>query len=154
MEQRVNIWEKGKDAMGALYHLGKYLSKTTIEKQLLHLLYYRVSQINSCGFCLDMHSKDFLAMGENPQRLYVLDAWREAPFYSDRERAALAYAESLTKLGHSLVPDDIYQAAAKVFSEQEMIDLTISIIAINSYNRINIAFGAPVGSYKVGQYNQ
>ena len=91
-------------------------------------------------------------MGESEQRLYVLDAWREAPFYSDREKAALAWAEALTQLGSGSVPDEIYENARTQFSEQELIDLTMGVIAINSYNRINIAFGADVGSYKVGQF--
>lgn len=153
MEPRINIHEKGKEAMGALYGMGKYLSKSPVEKPLLHLLYFRVSQINGCAFCLDMHSKDLRAIGESEQRLFVLDAWREAPFYSPRERAALAYAEALTKINSGLVPDDVYEDASEQFSEAELIDLTIAIIAINSYNRVNIAFGAAVGTYKVGQFS-
>lgn len=132
--------------------MGKYLAQSTIEQQLLHLIYYRVSQINGCAFCLDMHSKDLRAAGETEQRLYVLDAWREAPFYSDRERAALAWAEALTKLKSTLVPDEIYEEAKKQFTDEELMDLTMGVIAINSYNRINIAFGAPVGTYQVGMF--
>lgn len=151
MEPRINIQQQ--QGMSALYGFGKHLSKSSIEKPLLHLLYYRVSQINGCAFCLDMHSKDLLATGDNVQRLLVLDAWQEAPFYSDRERAALAWAEALTKIKSSLVPEDVYQKAAAQFSETELMDLTIAVIAINSYNRINIAFGARVGTYQVGQFN-
>jgi AhpD family alkylhydroperoxidase len=153
MEQRINVFEKGQQAMGALYGLGKYLSKSTVEKSLLDLIYFRVSQINGCAFCLDMHSKDLRAEGESEQRLYLLDAWREAPFYSDREKAALAWAEALTKITSGIVPDEIYAAAKKQFPEAELIDLTLAVITINSYNRINIAFGAPVGTYQVGQFN-
>lgn len=153
MKQRINFSEKGKQAMGALYGLGRYLSKSSIEQSLLDLIYFRVSQINGCAFCLDMHSKDLRAKGETEQRLYVLDAWREAPFYSDKERAALAWAESLTKIKSGMVPDEIYNEAIKYFFETELIDLTIAVITINSYNRINIAFGAAVGTYQVGQYN-
>lgn len=139
--------------MGALYGLGRYLAKSPIEQPLLDLIYFRVSQINGCAFCLDMHSKDLRANGESEQRLYLLDAWREAPFYTDKERSALAWAEALTKIKSGIVPDEIYEEARKHFSETELIDLTIAVITINSYNRINIAFGAPVGTYQVGQYN-
>jgi AhpD family alkylhydroperoxidase len=152
MEQRINVMEKGGGAMHALYGLGAYLSKSPVEQSLLHLIYFRVSQINGCAFCLDMHSKDLRAEGETEQRLYVLDAWREAPFYTEKERAALAWAEALTKLTVTMVPDEIYDEARKQFSETELIDLTLAVITINSYNRINIAFGAPVGTYQVGQF--
>ena len=152
MEPRINIQEKGQQVMSTLYGFGKHLSKSELEKKLLHLVYFRVSQINGCAFCLDMHSKDLLAIGENVQRLLVLDAWREAPFYTDKERAALAWAEALTSIKSSLVPDEIYQKAIAQFSETELMDLTIGVIAINSYNRVNIAFGAAVGTYQVGQY--
>ena len=138
--------------MGALYGVGRYLSKSTIEQSLLHLIYFRVSQINGCAFCLDMHAKDLRAEGESEQRLYLLDAWREAPFYSGKERAALAWAEALTRINGGLVPDELYGEARQHFSELEMVDLTMGVIAINSYNRINIAFGAPVGTYEPGQF--
>jgi len=153
MKQRINVQQDGQQAMGALYGLGKYLAKSSLEQSLLNLIYFRVSQINSCAFCLDMHAKDLRASGESEQRLYVLDAWREAPFYTGKERAALAWAESLTKLTTSIVPDDIYTEARKYFSETELIDLTLAVITINGYNRINIAFGAAVGTYEVGQFN-
>lgn len=138
--------------MGALYGVGRYLSKSTIEQSLLNLIYFRVSQINGCAFCLDMHAKDLRAEGESEQRLYLLDAWREAPFYSGKERAALAWAEALTRINGGLVPDELYDEARQHFSELEMVDLTMGVIAINSYNRINIAFGAPVGTYEPGQF--
>lgn len=153
MEQRINIQEKGQHAMSALYGLGKHLAKSAIERPLLNLLYFRVSQINGCAFCLDMHAKDLRAEGETEQRLYLLDAWREAPFYTAKERSALAWAEALTKIKSGIVPDEIYIEASQHFSETELIDLTLAVIAINSYNRINIAFGAPVGTYQVGQFN-
>ena len=152
MEQRINVFEKGSNAMKALYGLGIYLSKSQVEQELLNLIYYRVSQINGCAYCLDMHSKDLRAKGETEQRLLVLDAWREAPFYTDRERAALAWAEALTKLTNKNVPDEIYEVAREQFTDEELIDLTFGILAINSYNRINIAFRPPVGTYKVGQH--
>ncbi len=146
--------QNGAAAMKSLYGMSGYLAKSSLEKPLLHLIYFRVSQINGCAYCLDMHSKDLRAGGEQEQRLYVLDAWREAPFYSERERAALAWAEAVTKLTGGQVPDDVYEAARAHFTEAELIDLTIAVIAINSYNRINIAFPAPsaVGTYQPGQY--
>jgi len=152
MEQRINVFEKGSSAMKSVYGLGIYLAKSTVEQTLLNLIYYRVSQINGCAYCLDMHSKDLRATGETEQRLYVLDAWREAPFYSERERAALAWAEAVTKLTDGNVPDEIYAEARRQFSEAELIDLTIAVITINSYNRINIAFRPVAGTYQVGQH--
>jgi AhpD family alkylhydroperoxidase len=113
------------------------------------LLYFRVSQINGCAFCLDVHSKNLRAWGETEQRLYVIAAWREAPFFSDKERSALAWAEALTKIRNSSVSEEIFAEARIHFSETELVDLTMAIVAINGYNRINIAFGANVGSYQV-----
>ncbi|KIC94055.1 carboxymuconolactone decarboxylase family protein [Flavihumibacter solisilvae] len=152
MEQRINFFAKGQAAMKALYGLSIYLSKSSLEKNLLHLVEYRVSQINGCAYCLDMHSKDLLAEGESAQRLFVMDAWREAPFYTDRERAALAWAESVTVLTAGNVPDSVYQQARKQFSEEELIDLTMAVLTINNYNRLNVAFRTPAGSYKVGEH--
>ena len=152
MEQRLNFNETGKQAIKALYGIAGHLSTSTLEKKLLELVYFRVSQINGCAFCLDMHSKDLRAEGETEQRLYVLSSWREAPFYTDKERAALAWAEALTRLEGGQVPDDLYIEARKHFTEKEMVDLTLAVTTINTYNRFNIAFGAPVGSYEVGQY--
>ena len=149
MKQRINTLEKGKDALKALYPLGAYLSKSRIEQPLLNLIDFRISQINGCAFCLDMHSKDLRAEGETEQRLYVLDAWREAPFYSDRERAALGWAEAVNECD---VPDEVYEEAREQFSEEELIDLTMAVVTINSYNRINIAFRTPAGTYQVGQF--
>jgi len=152
MKQRINAFEKGQKGMKAVYSLGIYLSKSPVEQSLLNLLYFRVSQINGCAFCLDMHSKDLRENGETEQRLYMLDAWRESPFYTDRERAALAWAEAVTKVTEGHVPDEVYEAAAAQFSEEELIDLTLAVITINSYNRINIAFRTPAGDYQPGQY--
>ncbi|MCW3462995.1 carboxymuconolactone decarboxylase family protein [Chitinophaga nivalis] len=148
MTARMNIHEKGQNALKAMYGLGGYLAKSTVEQSLLHLLYFRVSQINGCAFCLDMHAKDLRAAGETEQRLYLLNAWREAPFYSARERAALEWAEAVTKIPNGQVPDEVYATASAQFTEQELIDLTIAVITINSYNRINIAFGVVAGSYE------
>ncbi|MBS1503826.1 MAG: carboxymuconolactone decarboxylase family protein [Bacteroidetes bacterium] len=152
MEQRLNFLEKGQGAMKALFGLGAYLAKSSIEKHLLDLVSFRVSQINGCAYCLDMHSKDLRAMGESEQRLYMLDAWRETPFYSDRERAAFAWAEAVNNLNDGHVPDTVFREARQQFTEEELIDLTMEVIAINAWNRINIAFRMPAGGYKVGQF--
>ena len=152
MEQRMNPFEKGPGALQALYGIGMYLAKSPVEQSLLNLIYYRVSQINGCAYCLDMHAKDLRVAGETEQRLYLLDAWRETPFYSNRERAALAWAESLTKIKDGSVSDEVYSAAYKQFSEQEMVDLTLAVTTINTYNRINIAFRVQGGSYEPGMH--
>ena len=154
MKQRINVVEKGMNAMKAMSGMGIYLAKSPVERSLRELIYYRVSQINGCAYCLDMHTKDLRELGESEQRLYVLPAWREAPFYSDRERAALAWAEALTKLdGHS-VSDEIYDAALEQFGEEELIDLTLAVITINGYNRVNLAFPnmEVVGTYQPGKH--
>lgn len=114
----------------------------------------RASQLNGCAFCLDMHSKDARAAGETEQRLYLLDAWREAPCYSERERAALAWTEALTLIAGNHVPDEVYEAARRQFSEQELVNLSMAIIAINGWNRLAIAFRSPVGQYQPGQYRR
>lgn len=152
MKQRINPFAKGQGAIKAMYGLGAYLSKSPVEKNLLNLLYFRVSQINGCAFCLDMHSKDLRTSGETEQRLYMLDAWREAPLYTDRERAALAWAEAVTKINGGQVPDAVYEEASEHFTEEEIIDLTMATITINGYNRINIAFCTPAGDYQPGQF--
>lgn len=152
MEQRINAYEKGAAAFKALFGLGAYLAKSSIEQMLLDLVYFRVSQINRCAYCLDMHSKDLRASGETEQRLYMLDAWRETTLYSDRERAALAWAEAVTVVTDGFVPDEVYKLALTQFTEQELVDLTIAVITINCYNRINVAFRTPAGDYKVGQH--
>ncbi len=148
MKQRINANEKGQDALQAMLGLELYLAKSSIEKPLLHLIKYRVSQINGCAYCLDMHSKDLRASGETEQRLYVLDAWREAPFYSERERAALAWAEAVTKITEGHVPDEVFEEVRKQFSEEELIDLTVAVTTINSWNRLSIAFRTEAGTYE------
>jgi AhpD family alkylhydroperoxidase len=149
METRINIQEKGQSALKPLFGIGAYLKKSAVEETLLELVYFRVSQINGCAYCLDMHSKDLRAKGETEQRLYGLSAWHEAPYYTVRERAALAWAEALTK---SDVPDSVYNEVKGQFSEQDLIDLTLAITTINTWNRINLAFPFGVGTYQVGQF--
>ncbi|HVV56282.1 MAG TPA: carboxymuconolactone decarboxylase family protein [Mucilaginibacter sp.] len=152
MEQRINVLEKGQGAVKALFGLGAYLAKSGIEQHLLDLISFRISQINGCAYCLDMHSKDLRAMGESEQRLYMLDAWREAPLYTDRERAAFAWAEAVNDLHNGHVSDEVFRMVRQQFTEEEIVDLTMEVIAINAWNRINIAFRTPAGEYQVGQF--
>jgi AhpD family alkylhydroperoxidase len=149
MEHRMNFFEKGMPAIKPLFGLGAYLAKSSIETPLRELVEFRLSQINGCAYCLDMHSKDLRADGETEQRLYMLSAWREASQYSDRERAALDWAEAVNALD---VPQSVYEHALTQFSDQELIDLTMVVISIGSFNRINVAFRTPAGSYVVGQH--
>jgi AhpD family alkylhydroperoxidase len=149
MRERIKVNEIGQNAMKSLYPMGGYLKNSSLGQHLLDLIYMRVSQINGCAFCLDMHSKDLRANKESEQRIYTLNAWRETPFFSDRERAALAWAEAVTNCN---VPDDIYEEALKHFSEEELVDLTLGVTAINTYNRINHAFHPLVGTYQVGAW--
>jgi len=141
-------------ALQPLFALGKQLDAGTLEPALRDLVLMRVSQINGCAYCLDMHSKDARAAGETEQRLYVLPAWREAPFYSERERAALAWAEALTHLAahDQSAPDELYEQARAQFDEKELVDLTLLVTLINSWNRINIAGQPEVGGYKPGMF--
>jgi AhpD family alkylhydroperoxidase len=125
-----------------------YLAKCGLESSLIHLIKMRASQINGCAYCLDMHSKDARAEGETEQRLYLLDAWRESPFYSARERAALAWTEALTLIAQTHAPDDVFQEVRAQFSEQELADLTLAVVAINGWNRIAIGFRSEPGTYQ------
>ena len=152
MKQRMNFYERGFKAIKPLFNLGAYLAKSPIEQSLLDLIAFRVSQINGCAYCLDMHSKDMRVHGETEQRLYMLDAWREAALYTDRERAAFAWAEAVTKLENNNVSDEVYDGARHQFSEEELVDLTMAVISINSWNRLNVAFRTPAGSYEPGQH--
>lgn len=152
MEQRINAFKEAPGALQALYGIRAYLGKSGLDDNLLHLLYFRVSQINGCAFCLDMHSKDLRANGETEQRLYMIAAWREALVYTDRERAALAWAEAVTILVNCDVSDDVFEQASKQFTEKELIDLTLAVTTINTFNRLNIAFRTPGGNYQVGQF--
>ena len=119
-----------------------------LEPSLLNLVWLRASQINGCAWCIDMHTKDARALGETEQRLYALNAWRDAPFYSERERAALAWAESVTLVAQTHVPDDVYEEAKKHFSDQELVNLTLAIAQINVWNRLNVAFRNVPGAYQ------
>jgi len=149
MEKRLNVHAKGGNALKPLYGITGYLKKSTVEDSILELVFFRVSQINNCAYCLDMHSKDARAAGETEQRLYGISAWRETPYYSEREKAALGWAEAVTACN---VPDSIYQEVLTQFSEEEVIDLTLAVTTINTWNRINLAFPNEPGTYKVGMF--
>src|SRR5918998_1716935 len=148
MKQRLNYAEVGQGAFKVMYGLEVYLAKCGLEPSLLLLVKFRVSQINGCAYCLDMHSKDSRAAGETEQRLYLLDAWREAPFYTERERAALAWAEAVTLVTEGHVPDEVYEQARAQFGEEELVNLTLAVVAINGWNRLSIAFRATPGTYQ------
>ena len=136
------------DAYQAMLGLERYLRQSGLETNLIHLLKLRASQLNGCAYCIDMHWKDLRAAGENEQRLYSLDAWQECPYYSARERAALAWTEAVTRLAHGGVPDSVYSDVRTQFSEQEISALTVAIATINSWNRLSIAARKPAGTYQ------
>ena len=137
----------------AMRGLGAAVHSTGLEESLLVLVKMRVSQLNGCGYCLDMHSKDARAAGETEQRLYLLQVWREAShLYNERERAALAWAEAVTKLEHGHVPDDVYDQVSAQLNESELAALTLAVVEINGWNRISISFNAQPGTYRVGQH--
>jgi len=132
----------------AMSSLEQYLRDSGLEEPLLHLIKLRASQLNGCAYCLDMHWKDLKAIGEQDQRLYELDAWEECPFYSDRERAALAWTEAVTRVAESRVSDELYNNVRKQFSEKELADLTLAIATINAWNRLAISARTVPGTYQ------
>jgi|SRR5579863_8796681 AhpD family alkylhydroperoxidase len=136
-------------AYRAMAGLERYLHETGLEESLLHLIKLRASQINGCAYCLDMHWKDLKSIGETDQRLYELNAWEESPFYSERERAALAWTESVTRVSESRVPDALYEEVRKQFNEKELADLTLAIATINAWNRLAISARTVPGTYEV-----
>ncbi|MCC7119096.1 MAG: carboxymuconolactone decarboxylase family protein [Anaerolineales bacterium] len=148
MEPRLNYSKVAPEGVEGLSKLEGYVRKSGLEHSLLELVKMRASQINGCAYCLDMHSKDARTNGESEQRLYGLSAWHEAPFYTDRERAALAWTEAVTLVSESHVPDEVYAEARKHFSEKELVDLTYGIIAINSWNRLAVSFRSLAGTYE------
>lgn len=147
MEQRLNYQTASPAAFQALLQVENQVHRSGLEESLLELVKMRASQINGCAYCLDMHSKDARARGEDEQRLHALAAWREAPFYSERERAALAWCESLTRLPETGAPDADYAPLVELFSEEEIAALTYAIVAINGWNRLAVGFRSPVGDY-------
>ena len=148
MQQRLNYSKVAPEGMEGLQKLEKYVKNSGLEAGLIELVKLRASQINGCAYCIDMHTKDARTNGESEQRLYAVSAWHEAPFYSERERAALAWTEAVTLINQDHVPDEIYAEARKHFSEKELVDLTLGIIAINSWNRLAVSFRTLAGSYQ------
>ena len=149
MKARIEQRDLTPGGLRAMLGLEQYLAKCGLERKLLNLIYLRVSQMNGCAYCLDMHWKDLRAEGETEQRMYSLDAWRETPYYSERERAALAWAEAVTRVADTHVPDDVYERARRHFDAQQLADLTLATVAINGWNRLNIAFRTIPGTYQV-----
>jgi AhpD family alkylhydroperoxidase len=151
MSQRAQLNPtKYADVFKAMMGLAAGFENSSLEPALLELVKVRASQINGCGFCLDMHTKDARLAGETEQRLYLVSVWRETPIYTAREKAALAWTEAVTRLENQQVSDEVYEQASAQFSDDELMRLTLAVIAINGWNRINIAFNAVPGNYKAG----
>ena len=148
MHQRLDYQRASPEAFKAMLHVEQQVHRSGLEESLLELVKTRASQINGCAWCLDMHTKDARARGETEQRLYLISAWREAPCYSERERDALAWTEAVTEVAATHdVPDAVYEEARRHFDEKALVDLTLAIIAINGWNRLNVAFRTEVGNY-------
>jgi len=148
MNPRIDYRKFSPDALQAMLALEKHLAACGLDHTLIHLLKLRASQLNGCAYCIDMHSIDARAAGETEQRLYALDAWRDTPFFSERERAALAWVEAVTLVSQDHVPDGVFDEAREHFSEQEIVDLTYLAATINAWNRIAISLRAVPGRYK------
>lgn len=148
MQPRMDYVKAAPDGYKAMSGLESYVRQCGLEHSLLELVKTRASQINGCAFCLDMHTKDARAAGETEQRLYALSAWEETPFFTDRERAALAWTEAVTRVADTHVPDDVFELVSKHFSEKELADLTLAIVTINGWNRLAVAFRKVPGFYQ------
>ncbi|HEY1186954.1 MAG TPA: carboxymuconolactone decarboxylase family protein [Gemmata sp.] len=143
MDARIDYAKASPAALKAMYALQAAVNASGLEPALQELVKLRVSQINGCAFCIDMHSREAMAKGERPERLFLLDAWREAPVYTDRERAALGWAEAVTLVSQTHVPDEVYQEAREHFDEAGLVNLTLAVVAINGWNRFAISFRVP-----------
>jgi AhpD family alkylhydroperoxidase len=148
MKSRIDYTKAAPGVRQALGGIERYLHSCGLEESLLNLVRLRASQVNGCAFCIDMHWKDLRASGEGEQRLYGLDAWRESPYYSDRERAALAWTEAVTLVATSRVEDDVFDEVRPFFNDKELCDLTLAIASINSWNRLSIAMRIEPGWYE------
>ncbi len=149
MKARLDFRKASPQGEKAMMGLHMFVRNCGLDHSLLELIKLRASQINGCAHCIDMHTKELRADGESEQRLYLLNAWRESPFYSDRERAALAWTEAVTLVANDHVPDEVYEEARKQFTEEELANLTFALVAINAANRLNIAFRTVPGSHQV-----
>ena len=148
MSVRIDYSKFDPGAVRAMAGLEQYVRGSGLEPELVELVKLRASYINGCAYCVDMHTKDARAAGESEQRLYAVPVWRETPFFTPRERAALAWTESVTELARTGVPDDVYQQARAEFSESELVALTMAIVAINGWNRFAVSFRAEPGTYQ------
>jgi AhpD family alkylhydroperoxidase len=148
MPSRINFPKVAPEAYMAMRGLEAYLRQCGLEKSLLELVKVRASQLNGCAYCIDMHTKDARANGETEQRLFALSAWRETPFFSDRERAALAWTEVVTLVAEGPIEHEDYEDAREYFDEKSLVDLTLAIVAINGWNRLSIAFATVPGTYR------
>ncbi len=148
MAARMHYLKAAPGIMDAMMNLHRYLGQTGIEENLLNLMSLRASQINGCAYCLDMHWKDLRAAGESEQKLSLLFAWREAPGFTERERAALAWTEAVTLITQGHVPDEVYEEARAQFSETDLANLTLAVVEINGFNRLNLAFRTEAGHYQ------
>ena len=151
MKVRLNYGAVAPGVYDAMDALDRYLQQCDVEKRLIMLVQLRASQINGCAYCLDMHWKDLCATGEHEQRLYSLDAWRECPYYTERERAALHWTEAVTLVADGHVPDSVYEAVRPHFSEKDLADLTCAVATINAWNRLSIAARLTPGAYQPAQ---
>ena len=153
MKSRLDWFNAAPETAKALLALQGVVNESGLEAPLLELVKMRASQLNGCAYCLDMHSKDARAAGETEQRLYLLDAWREvASLYSERERAALAWTEAVPRVADGHVPDEVFERVRGQFSDAELVNLTLAVTAINSWNRMNVAFRVPAGGYRPGMF--
>lgn len=154
MKPRIDARRVSPKARQHLLAINGYLHASSLGARLLHLVEMRASQINGCAQCLDMHSQDARAEGESEQRLYTLNAWRETPFFDERERAALEWTEAVTLVADTHVPDEVYERVRQHFTEQELIDLTLAVTQINTWNRLNVALRTVAGGYRPGMYKE
>ena len=152
MKPRINFMQVSGRALQSLLNVNAVIEEAGFDEKLLHLIELRASQINGCAYCIDMHSKDARAAGDTEQRLYGLNAWREAPYYTDRERAALEWTEAVTLVSSTGVPDSAYEAVRTQFSEKEIAFLTLAVSMINTWNRLNVALRTVPGDYKPGMF--
>jgi AhpD family alkylhydroperoxidase len=152
MAERIDYSKVAPGGYRAMAGLEKYVRESGLERSLLELVKLRASQINGCAYCLDMHWKDARARGESEQRLYGLDAWRETSYYTERERAALAWTEAVTQIASNHVPDELYEQVRPYFSEEELVNLTLAVVTINGWNRLAISFRTEPGTYQPARH--
>ena len=152
MKSRIEYAQVAPGAVEAMRALEKYVHTCGIDPKLLELIKIRASQINGCAYCLDMHTKDARSQSETEQRLYALNAWRETPFFTEKERAALSWTESVTQISTSHAPDEVYEIARRYFDEKELVNITLAVIAINGWNRLAISFRSVPGAYQPAKH--